>query len=103
MDRFINKRPMEVWVMVFVFARSENMVHIMFSKVGRPQPANFVSGASEKGDEIVIRAHQAAKKAIKAVNPDIQVGITLSLHDAQWVDGGEEKAQKEWDSSGRRR
>ncbi len=64
---------------------------------GTPQPANFVSGASEKGDEIVIRAHQAAKKAIKAVNPDIQVGITLSLHDTQWVDGGEEKAQKEWD------
>ncbi len=64
---------------------------------GTPQPANFVSGASENGDAIVIRAHQAAKKAIKAICPDMQVGITLSLHDTQWVEGGEAAAEKEWE------
>ena len=40
---------------------------------------------------------QAAKVAIKAINPDIKVGLTLSLHDLQWEEGGEEFARKEWD------
>lgn len=64
---------------------------------GTPQPANFVSGASENGDMIVIRAHQAAKAAIKSVRPEIKVGITLSLHDIQTIEGGEARGQKEWD------
>ncbi|MCR4902752.1 MAG: family 1 glycosylhydrolase [Butyrivibrio sp.] len=64
---------------------------------GNPQPHTFVSATDDKGDMIVIKAHQAAKKAIKAVNPDIKVGITLSLHDVQWIEGGKEKADKEWD------
>ncbi len=64
---------------------------------GTPQPHTFVSAASENGDMIVIKAHMAAKEAIKAVNPDIKVGITLSLHDTQFIEGGEKRAQKEWD------
>ncbi len=64
---------------------------------GTPQPANFVSGASENGDMIVIRAHQAAKAAIKSVRPEIKVGITLSLHDIQTIEGGEARGQKEWE------
>ncbi len=64
---------------------------------GDPQPHTFVSATDIKGDMIVIKAHQAAKAAIKAINPDIKVGITLSLHDLQWIEGGEEKAGKEWD------
>ena len=63
---------------------------------GDPQPHTFVSAATENGDMIVIRAHQAAKEAIKKVNPDIKVGITLSLHDTQYVKGGEACAEKEW-------
>ena len=63
---------------------------------GDPQPHTFVSAASENGDMIVIKAHQAAKAAIKAVNPEIQVGITLSLHDLQCIEGGEPAAEKEW-------
>ncbi|MDE6868983.1 MAG: family 1 glycosylhydrolase [Clostridia bacterium] len=57
----------------------------------------FVSERTEKGDEIVIRAHMAAKAAIKSVRPELKVGITLSLHDFQAVDGGEENVAKEWD------
>lgn len=64
---------------------------------GDPQPHTFVSAAGENGDEIVCRAHKAAKAAIKTVRPKIKVGITLSLHDMQWIEGGEEKAQKEWE------
>lgn len=63
---------------------------------GTPQPHTFVSAASENGDLIVCRAHQAAKAAIKSVRPEIKVGITLSVHDIQWIAGGEEKAASEW-------
>ncbi len=64
---------------------------------GTPQPHNFVSSCSDNGDLIVCKAHAAAREAIKSVNSDIKVGITLSLHDMQWIDGGKEKAEKEWD------
>lgn len=61
-----------------------------------PQPQTFVSQRTEKGDILVMRAHQAAKAAIKKVKPDLQVGITLSLHDIQAQPGGEEEASQEW-------
>lgn len=64
---------------------------------GTAQPHTFVSSATEEGDLIVIKAHQAAKEAIKSVNPNIKVGITLSVHDIQFVEGGEEKALHEWE------
>lgn len=63
---------------------------------GVAQPQTFVSQRSEEGDVLVMKAHEAARKAIKEVNPNLQVGLTLSLHDIQAVDGGEEKALKEW-------
>ena len=46
---------------------------------------------------LVFRAHQAAREAIKAIDPSIQVGITLSLHDLQAVPGGEKYAEDAWD------
>ena len=63
---------------------------------GDPQPHTFVSATDEKGDMIVIKAHLAAKEAIKKVNPNIKVGITLSLHDCQFIEGGKDGADKEW-------
>lgn len=63
---------------------------------GVPTPQIFVSARTPEGDLLVMRAHQAAKKAIKGVNPSLQVGITLSLHDIQAKEGGEENAEKEW-------
>ena len=64
---------------------------------GTPQPQIFVSSRTAEGDILVFRAHQAAKAAIKALYPDMQVGITLSLHDCQAVEGGEAAAAAEWD------
>lgn len=64
---------------------------------GTPQPQVFVSGRTPEGDILVMRAHQAARAAIKSVQPEMQVGITLSLHDIQAQAGGEEQAAREWD------
>lgn len=64
---------------------------------GTPQPQTFVSARSPHGEEIVMKAHQAAVHAIKEIYPQIRTGITLSLHDVQWVKGGEANAKKEWD------
>lgn len=63
---------------------------------GTPQPQVFVAPRTPEGDDIVMRAHQAARKAIKEVNPNLQVGITLSLHDIQPQEGGEQEALREW-------
>ena len=43
-----------------------------------------------------MKAHQAAKKVIHDLYPDIQVGLTLSLHDMQPVEGGEARAEAAW-------
>lgn len=57
----------------------------------------FAAIRTNEGDALVMRAHQAAKSIIKTLCPHIQVGVTLSLHDIQTIDGGEELARKEWD------
>lgn len=59
-------------------------------------PQNFVSARTDDGDMLVIEAHLKAKKAMKAIKPELKVGISLSLHDIQSVDGGEENAIREW-------
>lgn len=64
---------------------------------GTEDPQTFVSARTKEGDILVMRAHQAARKAIKAVRPELKVGITMSLHDIQAVDGGEETAKQEWE------
>ncbi|MBP3488708.1 MAG: family 1 glycosylhydrolase [Roseburia sp.] len=57
---------------------------------------NFTSMRTPDGDLIVAHAHEAARRAIKELYPDIRVGLTLSLHDIQAAEGGEEAAAKEW-------
>ncbi len=64
---------------------------------GTPQPQIFVSSRTPEGDALVFRAHQAAKAAIKALCPNIKVGITLSMHDLQALPGGESFAEAAWD------
>lgn len=56
----------------------------------------FLMPRDEKKEAFVMNAHRAAVKAIKAVNPDIKVGLTLSLFDYQPVLGGEAEAAKLW-------
>lgn len=63
---------------------------------GTKKPAVFVSPRSKKSDLYVMQAHMSARKIIKEFNPNIKVGITLSLHDIQVVGKGEKKAIKEW-------
>ena len=64
---------------------------------GTPQPQVFVAPRTPEGDLLVMRAHQAAKAAMKAVKPELKIGITLSLHDIQPQPGGEAEAEREWD------
>lgn len=58
---------------------------------------NFQSPCTPEGDLIICRAHAAARKAIKEINPDLQVGLSLSFHDFQPVPGAENVAQREWE------
>ena len=57
----------------------------------------FTSMRTPAGDAIVCRAHEAARAVIRELYPEIRVGLTLSLHDIQAVEGGEAAAVKEWD------
>ena len=63
---------------------------------GTPQPQVFVSPRTPEGDLLVMRAHQAAKAAMKAVKPELKIGLTLSLHDIQATPGGEAEAERVW-------
>ena len=56
----------------------------------------FQSICTPAGDLIVFHAHAAARDAIKALYPNLKVGITLSLHDLQSVEGGEAAAAQRW-------
>lgn len=57
---------------------------------------NFTSPRTERGDQLVMEAHKAARAVIREVCPQVKVGLTLSLHDIQALPGGEENAAKEW-------
>ena len=56
----------------------------------------FVSQRTEEGDLLIMRAHTAARDAMKAICPHLKIGLTLSLHDIQPEKGGKRRAQKEW-------
>lgn len=58
---------------------------------------NITSMRTREGDLLILKAHELAKKEIKALYPDIKVGLTLSLHDIQPQEDGMERAKKEWD------
>ena len=64
---------------------------------GVEKPENFTSMRTKEGDALVIKAHELARKEIKALYPDIKVGLTLSLHDIQPQKGGETTAAAEWE------
>lgn len=57
----------------------------------------FLSMRTPEGDRIIMEAHQAARKAIREVCPDIKIGITLSLFDLQAQPGGEKMAAQMWE------
>ncbi len=49
----------------------------------------FVAPRTAEGDKIIMRCHERARNAIKEINPDIKVGVTLSLVDYHVLPGGE--------------
>lgn len=63
---------------------------------GVEKAENFTSPRTERGDQLVMEAHKAARAAIREVCPQVKVGLTLSLHDIQALPGGEENAAREW-------
>lgn len=65
---------------------------------GTETPQIFVSSRTDQGDNLVMRAHQAASNVMKEIKPELKVGLTLSLHDIQVLPGGEQLAQEEWDA-----
>ncbi|MBQ9642555.1 MAG: family 1 glycosylhydrolase [Lachnospiraceae bacterium] len=64
---------------------------------GTPTPKGFTTGLSEEGDRLVMRAHEAARDAMKEKCPHLKIGVSLSVHDIQAVPGGEENAAHAWD------
>ena len=56
----------------------------------------FVSQRTPEGDLLIMRAHTAARDAMKAICPHLKIGLSLSLHDMQPLAGGTKHAAKEW-------
>ena len=56
----------------------------------------FVSQRTPEGDLLIMRAHCAARDAMKKILPELKIGLSLSLHDMQPLKGGEKHAKKEW-------
>ncbi|MGI8387562.1 glycoside hydrolase family 1 protein [Robertmurraya sp. P23] len=54
----------------------------------------FLAPRTKNGDRIIMKSHEKARQLIKAVNPTIKVGITMSLYDYQTLPGGEEHVKK---------
>ncbi len=50
---------------------------------------SFMFTPSEKGREVILKAHKQAVQAIKSIKSDIPVGMTISMDDMQAVEGGE--------------
>lgn len=57
----------------------------------------FLKPRSQDKEKFVMEAHRAAVREIKAVDPTIKVGLTMSLFDYQPVSGGEKAASKLWE------
>ncbi|MBQ5543101.1 MAG: family 1 glycosylhydrolase [Erysipelotrichales bacterium] len=64
---------------------------------GTPDPKVFVSSRTPEGDLLVMRAHMAAREEIKRQFPKIKVGLTLSFHDLQALEGGEAFRDAAWE------
>ena len=57
----------------------------------------FLSACTPDGDVLIMKAHQAARTAMKKACPHLKVGLTLSLHDIQPAEGGEAYARSQWE------
>ena len=79
----------------FMESYMKNLGDVFETEPQKVQP--FISMRTPHGDEIVRKAHMAARKAIKKKSPETKVGMTFSLFDYQYEEGGKAAAQREWD------
>lgn len=54
--------------------------------------------SDESSISILKEAHRKAREAIKRIQPNTQVGLSMALSDIQSIAGGEEWAEKKWHS-----
>ncbi|MCL1819680.1 MAG: family 1 glycosylhydrolase [Oscillospiraceae bacterium] len=66
----------------------------VFSGINPREIHTFLSPRTERGDQLIFEAHEKARDAMKAVCPNLKVGITLSLYNYQSIEGGEENARQ---------
>jgi beta-glucosidase len=64
---------------------------------GVENAAVFTSPRSAHGDEIVCNAHKKAVEVLHRVLPETKVGLSLSVRDLQYTEGGKENADKDWE------
>lgn len=75
-----------------------NQLKETYKKIfGVSEPQHFLSQRTENGDLIIMQAHKQAKEKMKRINSDLKIGLTLSLHDFQAAEGGEQFVVKEWE------
>lgn len=79
-----------------MMSNRENAAKENIEIFGVSDPKTFTSARSKESDLLTIYAHEKARDAMKAAFPHLQIGLTLSLHDIQYVVGGEEHALNEW-------
>lgn len=63
---------------------------------GNETAAVFTSPRSPHGDEIVCEAHRAAVKVLHEILPETKAGLSLSIRDLQYTEGGKENADRDW-------
>ena len=79
-------------------AEQENLAKEENLKVfGVEQAAVFTSPRSAHGDEIVCLAHKKAVEVIHRILPGTKAGLSLSVRDLQYTEGGKDNADKDWE------
>ena len=58
----------------------------------------FLTPRTEKGDLLIMKAHELARDTMKRICPHIRVGATFSLFDIQKVQGGDDAADHQWEN-----
>lgn len=63
---------------------------------GTEDPQVFVSPRTHHGVEIIMKASEEAVRILHETIPGVKAGLSLSVRDVQYVEGGKENAQKDW-------
>lgn len=64
---------------------------------GVENAAVFTSPRTPHGDAVVCEAHKKAAAVLHRILPGTKVGLSLSLRDLQYTEGGKKNAEKDWE------